>query len=67
MGQRELEAGLDELLEICALDVGGLLELNNLEDLHGGLVSEDSRWVGDIVVLTWIDRNRDRCLAAMSE
>jgi hypothetical protein len=31
--KRELEVLLEDLLEIRALDVGGLLNLNNLEDL----------------------------------
>ena len=34
MGQRELEALDKELLDVWAADVVGLLELNNLEDLH---------------------------------
>jgi hypothetical protein len=34
VGQRELEALDKELLDVWAADVVGLLELNNLEDLH---------------------------------
>jgi hypothetical protein len=33
--KRELEVLLEDLLEIRALDVGGLLNLNNLENLRG--------------------------------
>lgn len=33
MRKRELEVALEELLEVRALDVGGLLDLNDLENL----------------------------------
>ena len=33
VGEREADALLEQLLEVRALDVGGLLNLNNLEDL----------------------------------
>lgn len=33
MGERELEVLDEELLDVWAADVGGLLNLNNLEDL----------------------------------
>ena len=34
MRKRELEALGDDLLDVGALDVGGLLNLRNLEDLY---------------------------------
>lgn len=35
MGKRELEVLLEELLDVGAADGVGLLDLDNLEDLHG--------------------------------
>jgi hypothetical protein len=34
VGKRELEALLDELLDVRAADIGGLLDLDDLEDLQ---------------------------------
>jgi len=34
MGERELEVFGEELPDVGALDVGGLLDLDNLEDLE---------------------------------
>lgn len=34
MGKRELEVLLEELLDVGAADGVGLLDLDNLEDLH---------------------------------
>jgi hypothetical protein len=35
VGKGELEVLLEELLDVRAADVGGLLNLNDLEDLRG--------------------------------
>jgi len=40
VGQRELEALDEELLDVWSADVVGLLELNNLENLKVMLVEE---------------------------
>ena len=64
MGKGELEVLLEELLDVRAADVGGLLNLNDLEDLRGmlalltGALSRRRH--------TWIDLKRARWRAAMS-
>lgn len=47
VGERELELLDEELLDVRAADVGGLLDLNDLEDLERGLIlalSPASEW-----------------------
>ena len=39
MGEGELEVLLEELFDVRAADVGGLGELNDLEDLQKGLAT----------------------------
>lgn len=34
VGQREFETGLDQLLNVRALDIGSLLNFDNLENLY---------------------------------
>jgi hypothetical protein len=63
--KREFEVLGEELLDVGALDVVGLLEFNNLEDLFT-VGSVCSMATGEHARRTWIDRKRDRCLAAMS-
>jgi hypothetical protein len=59
----ELEVGGHELLDIGPADVLGLCDLNHTEDLAGSqLVSKEKKKKR----LTWMDRKRARCLAAMS-
>lgn len=66
MGEREREVLGDELLDVGALDVLGLLELDDTEDLSLVLVTSDlSRQAGG-GVRTWIDLNRARWRAAIS-
>lgn len=64
MREGELEVLGEELLDVGALDVVGLLELNNLKNLGVLLarnVGKSGSWDH-----TWIDLKRERCLAAIS-
>lgn len=66
VGERERETLGDELLDVRALDVFGLLNLDNAENLSFML----ARAAFSTIVLrfhTWIDLNRARWRAAMSE
>ncbi len=63
VGKGKLETLGEELLDVWSLDIVGLRELDNLQDLPGN-ISKRSHVQG--VVHTWIDRNRERCLAAIS-
>jgi hypothetical protein len=63
--KREFEVLGEELLDVGALDVVGLLEFNNLEDLFA-VWSARSIGTRTQIKHTWIDRKRDRCLAAIS-
>jgi hypothetical protein len=69
VGQREREALGDELLDVRALDIIGLLNLDNTEDLHFILATAASFHIelGVSKYRTWIDRKRARWRAAMSE
>jgi hypothetical protein len=63
--KREFEVLGEKLLDVWALDVFSLLEFYDFEDLFV------PRLVGCLPIVkfegpTWIDRKRDRCLAAMS-
>jgi hypothetical protein len=64
VGEGEADALLEELLEVRALDVGGLLNLNNLEDLLKESAYKYSQRLDGLH--TWIDRKRERWRAAMS-
>jgi hypothetical protein len=57
VGQRELEVLGEELLDVRATDVVGLLDLNDLEDLRA--VSLYFK-VAQRVERTWTDLKRDR-------
>lgn len=59
----EFEVLGQELLHVWSLNIIGLLELNNLQDLFLLSASNFSMPIGKH---TWIDRKRDRCLAAIS-
>lgn len=67
VGKRELELGDEELLDVRAANVLGLLDLDNAEDLHEGKTLQIfARYTLSTQERTWIDRKRARCLAAMS-
>lgn len=63
VGQRELEVLGEELLDVWAADVCGLLDLNDLEDLGGISLRYE---IAGSVERTWTDLKRDRWRAAMS-
>lgn len=68
MREGELEVLGKQLLDVRATDVGGLLDLDNLEDLF---IETVVRKCAEPCVLwqwylTWIDLNRARWRAAMS-
>ena len=64
--QWELETGLEELLDVRAANILGLLDLHNAENL--GKMNEISRGVEKQLRpwRTWIERKRARWRAAMS-
>jgi hypothetical protein len=66
MGERELETGLEKLLDVRTADVVGLLNLNHAKDLrhHDSVKLRES--VMKIFWRTWIERKRARWRAAMS-
>lgn len=72
MGQRELELLGQELLDVGALDIVGLLELDDTEDLIGvvsfllDIPGYQSRGERGGMVHTWMDLKRARWRAAMS-
>ena len=67
VGKGELEALGEELLDVGAADILGLLDLDDLDDLRE-LVSNGGRRHGASMMpkRTWIDRKRARWRAAMS-
>jgi len=67
VGKGELEVLGEELLDVGAADVLGLLDLDDLDDLQGS-VSKDGRQHRARMMpgRTWIDRKRARWRAAMS-
>lgn len=58
MRKRELEVLGEELLDVWAADVIGLFNLDDLEDLHGVLVSVRSP--ESALRLTWMFLKRER-------
>lgn len=69
VGERELQALGGELLDVRALDVVGLLELDDAEDLEveGQYLKVARGWLVRRGERTWIDLKRARWRAAMSE
>lgn len=63
MGQRELEVLLEELLDVGAADGVGVVDLDDLEDLHTVL---DLPSVRRRETHTWMEPKRARWRAAMS-
>lgn len=66
MGKGELEVLGDELLDVGALDVLGLLQLNDAEDLDFMLVGRSPTKDSPTVRRTWMDLKRARWRAAIS-
>ena len=65
MRQGELEALLGELLDVWSADVGGLLDLNDLEDLEWmRQYMLQSQWTS--ALLTWMVLKRARWREAIS-
>lgn len=71
MRQREGQALLEELLDVRALDVFGLLDLNNAKDLMEEVSTfhrqDPIKHLDCHGGRTWIDLKRARWRAAMSE
>lgn len=67
MGERELEVLGDELADVRALDVLGLLELDDAEDLAAVSVLFLPVKFRSGFRRTWMDLKRARWRAAMSE
>lgn len=65
MRQRELEVLGEDLLDVGAADGLGLLDLDNLEDLHVP-VSTARCGIVRAGALTWMDLKRERWRAAIS-
>jgi hypothetical protein len=68
VGKGELEVLGEELLDVGAADVLGLLDLDDLDDLQG-IVSHDETRQHEASMgwrRTWIERKRARWRAAMS-
>jgi hypothetical protein len=66
VGEREMETRSKQLLDVWTADILGLLDLDDPEDLKRSTGSQSAFSDGEIVERTWIERNRARCLAAMS-
>lgn len=64
--QREGQVLAEELLDVGALDIIGLLELDDTEDLHVGLVKSRGLVGRAVGSRTWMERKRARWRAAMS-
>lgn len=58
MGQGELQVLDEELLDVWAADILGLLNLDDLENL--GNLLETAPLKENIVIHTWTDLKRDR-------
>lgn len=68
VGHGELEVLGEELLDVGAADIGGLLNLSDLENLFVEIPvsNQSSASLCRGGVLTWIDLKRERWRAAMS-
>ncbi len=68
--KRETKLGNQKLLDVWALHIGGLLYLLDADDLNTiGKVLYSCQYkvsTQHANIHTWMDRNRARCLAAMS-
>lgn len=67
VGERELQVLGNQLLDVGALDVGGLLDLNNTEDLGKLSIIKERHIYQNCFRHTWMDLKRARWRAAMSE
>lgn len=60
VGQRELEVLGEELLDVRAADLVGLLDLDDLDDLQRVLEDDGRPSPAEGMRRTWIERKRER-------